>query len=71
MTITANQETRTVFDLLTISEVSEMTRIKEATLRWYRHNGTGPKSAKLGGRVMYRRADVIAWIEDQFNEEAE
>ena len=71
MTITANEQTTPVFDLLTLQEVSEMTRIKETTLRWYRHNGTGPKSAKLGGRVMYRREDVIAWLEDQFNEEAE
>ena len=71
MTITANEQTTPVFDLLTLQEVSEMTRIKEATLRWYRHTGTGPKSAKLGGRVMYKRADVIAWLEDQFNKEAE
>lgn len=55
-----------VFDLMTIDEVSELTRIPEATLRWYRHKGTGPRSAKIGGRVMFRRADVEAWLDEAF-----
>jgi DNA-binding transcriptional MerR regulator len=36
----------------------EITRIPLATLRFYRHNGTGPKSFRLGNRVVYKRADV-------------
>ena len=53
--------------LLTITEVAEMTRLPEATLRWFRHEGTkGPKSAKLGRRVVYRESDVLAWIENAF-----
>jgi predicted DNA-binding transcriptional regulator AlpA len=56
---------RTEMDLLTTSEVAEMTRKPVATLRWYRHEGIGPKSGRLGGRVVYRRADVEAWIEEQ------
>lgn len=57
--------------LLTITEVAEMTRLPEATLRWFRHDGTkGPKSAKLGRRVVYREADVLAWIDNAFAEEA-
>lgn len=55
------------FDLMTMDEVAEVTRIGVNTLRWYRHNGTGPKGAKIGGRVMYRRTDVEAWVEDAFN----
>ena len=58
--------------LLTVREVAEMTRLPEATLRWFRHEGTkGPKSAKLGRRVVYRESDVIAWIENAFAEDAE
>jgi hypothetical protein len=52
-------------DLLVTSEVAVMTRKPEATLRWYRHQGIGPKSGRLGGRVVYRRGDVEMWIEEQ------
>jgi hypothetical protein len=30
-----------------------------------RHLGTGPRSFRLGRRVVYRLADVRAWIEAQ------
>ena len=53
-------------DLMLVPEVSIKTRIPEATLRWMRHVGTGPKSFKLGRRVVYKRADVEAWIEEQY-----
>ena len=33
-----------------------------ATLYGWRHRGLGPKSVRLGKRVMYRRSDVEAWI---------
>ncbi|MDQ0094416.1 helix-turn-helix transcriptional regulator [Paeniglutamicibacter psychrophenolicus] len=56
--------------LMTMAEVAEMTRIPENTLRYYRHKETGPKSAKIGGRVMYRRADVDAWINEAFDKAA-
>ena len=53
--------------LLTVPEVAEMTRLPEATLRWFRHEGTkGPKSFKLGRRIVYRESDVLAWIENAF-----
>ena len=53
-------------DLLTLTEAAELLRIAPETLRYWRHVGTGPASAKLGRRVVYRRADVEAWIEQQF-----
>lgn len=53
-------------DLLTLAEVAELLRIPEPTLRFWRHHGTGPKSFKLGGRVAYRRTDVLAWVEAQY-----
>lgn len=56
--------------LKTMCEVSEMTRIPVATLRFYRHLGNkGPKSALLGGRVMYREQDVIDWVNSAFDAE--
>ena len=35
------------------------------TLRWYRMNGTGPKSFKIGRRVYYRLPEVDAWLSAQ------
>ncbi len=52
--------------LLTLNETAELTRLPVATLRYFRHCGTGPRSAKLGRRVVYREEDVTAWIDAQF-----
>lgn len=49
--------------ILTLAEVAAITRTNPATLRYWRSVGAGgPKSFKLGRRVMYRRADVEEWI---------
>jgi predicted DNA-binding transcriptional regulator AlpA len=57
-------------EILLMEEVSELTRLPLATLRFYRHRGQGgPKSFKLGNRVVYKRADVEAWIESQYQAE--
>jgi predicted DNA-binding transcriptional regulator AlpA len=58
--------------LLRVTEVAELTGIPEATLRFWRHQSSnghevGPRSAKLGPRrVVYREAEVLAWIDQQF-----
>jgi predicted DNA-binding transcriptional regulator AlpA len=55
-------------EILTPTEVAEMTRQQPSTLRWWRAVGAGgPKSFKLGRRVMYRRADVEQWLAAQVN----
>jgi predicted DNA-binding transcriptional regulator AlpA len=51
-------------ELLTLPEAAELLRAV-ATLRYWRHLGTGPRSFCLGRRVVYRLADVHAWIEAQ------
>jgi predicted DNA-binding transcriptional regulator AlpA len=56
--------------LLRLQEVADLTGIPENTLRFWRHEKTGPKSAKLGRRIVYREADVLAWIEEQFAKDA-
>jgi excisionase family DNA binding protein len=52
-------------ELLTITEASEVLRTPVATLRYWRHLGTGPRSFRLGRRVLYRRDDVHAWIDSR------
>lgn len=54
--------------LLTIDEAAALIRTPPATLRYWRHKGTGPKSCRLGRRVLYREADIAAWVADQFDQ---
>ena len=51
---------------VTLKEVSVARGIPESTLRYYRARGEGPKSWKLGRRVVYFEDDVDAWIEAQY-----
>lgn len=53
--------------LLTPAEVAERLRRPVATVRYWRATGIGPKSANVGGRVLYRASDVEAWLEEKFN----
>lgn len=59
----------TATNLLTLPEVAEMLRKTEPQLRWMIHNGTAPRSAKIGGRRMFREADCLAYIDAAFDAE--
>lgn len=50
-------------EYMTESETSELTRFARGTLRNLRSRGEGPPYLKLNGRIRYKRADVIAWLE--------
>lgn len=52
-------------DLLTTAEVAAMLRAPEPTVRYWRMKGTGPNGFRVGRRVLYRRADVDAWLAAQ------
>lgn len=56
--------------LLTLGETAERLRKSEAQLRWMIHAGTAPRSAKIGGRRMFRAADVEDYINAAFDAEA-
>lgn len=56
--------------LLYVEEVAEMIRKSPASFRYMIHVGTAPKSAKIGGRRMFRESDVLAWIDEQFARES-
>lgn len=55
------------FQLLTIEETAEQLRAPVSTLRYWRHMKKGPRAARIGGRLMYRQADLENWLNDQFN----
>jgi DNA-binding transcriptional MerR regulator len=52
-------------DLLTLDEAAAILRTPKATLRYWRHLGTGPHSFRLGRRVLYRANDLHHWINTQ------
>jgi predicted DNA-binding transcriptional regulator AlpA len=60
--------TTTDHDILTITEAAGVVRAPVATLRYWRHLGMGPRSFRIGRRVVYRRADVDEWISAQLEQ---
>ena len=52
--------------LMTKAETAEALRKTTKQLDWLIYTGNAPKSALIGGRRMFRVADVEAWIEEQF-----
>jgi len=52
-------------ELMTLKEVVTLVRVPEATLRYWRHLGTGPHSFRVGRSVRYWRNDVVHWLEEQ------
>ena len=57
--------------LLLTTEASELLRMPEATLRYWRHMGEGPPSFKIGRRVVYDADELQAWVEAQRQVEAD
>ena len=52
-------------ELLTSAETAEVLRVPVRTLYVWRGAGRGPRSYRVGKHVLYRRADVEAWLEEQ------
>lgn len=57
--------------LLYIEEVAEMIQCSPSAVRYMVPSRTAPRSAKLGGRHMFRESDVTAWIDAAFNSDAD
>jgi predicted DNA-binding transcriptional regulator AlpA len=49
--------------LLMLTEASDYLGRPTKTLQRWRHEGRGPRSAMVGGRVVYDQADLDAWVE--------
>ncbi len=49
-------------EYMTVDEVAALLRTSPATVRYWRHVGSGPAAVKVGRRVLYDRADVQTWI---------
>lgn len=58
-------------ELMTMKEVAAIVRVPEATLRYWRYLGTGPRSFRIGRSVRYWRTEVRQWLETQSNDPKE
>ena len=54
--------------LLLTTEVAARLRLPESTIRYWRHAGYGPPSAKIGRRVLYDEAALDEWIAQHFEQ---
>ena len=52
-------------ELLTMQEVAAVVRVPVATLRYWRHLGTGPRGFRIGRSVRYWRTEVHTWLQQQ------
>ena len=52
-------------EIQTTPEAADYLRLKAQTLEKWRLTGRGPKFAKMGTRVVYRRSDLDAWLAGQ------
>jgi hypothetical protein len=52
-------------ELLTTAEVALISRAPVSTVRYWRHLGTGPRSFRLGRRVVYIGHEVEQWLPEQ------
>ena len=51
----------------TSQEAAELLGISLSTLRWHRHQGTGPRGFRLGRRVFYAESDLRSWVEAAYD----
>jgi predicted DNA-binding transcriptional regulator AlpA len=56
--------------LLTMEETAEMLRKTPKQIHWMIYAGTAPKSALIGGKRMFRRSDIEAYLDNAFGEVA-
>jgi hypothetical protein len=51
----------------TSKEVAALIRVTPAALRQWRQRGVGPRWLNAERRILYRKSDVEAWLEEQYN----
>lgn len=54
-----------MLELLSIDEVSAYLGIPVDSLRRWRTQGTGPRAAKLGKHLRYRKDEVDRWVTER------
>ncbi len=53
-------------ELLRSEAAAELLGVPRETMKSWRSEGRGPRSFKLGNVVLYRKSDLIAWLDEQY-----
>lgn len=56
-------------EFLTTDEFAQIVRNTPEGVRYWRHIGKGPKSFRVGRRVLYAREAVEQWLQEQMQED--
>ena len=64
----AASDEATTDEWLTPTDLADKLHIPIGTVYAWNYRGTGPRAAKIGRHLRYRRSDVNAWIEDHYAE---
>jgi excisionase family DNA binding protein len=57
-------------DLLTAAQLADLLHVHIESIYDWRHRGAGPRGIRLnGGKLLFRRSDVDAWLEKQSDAE--
>ncbi|ALG85832.1 helix-turn-helix transcriptional regulator [Gordonia phthalatica] len=60
------QQRQAYLDVLTTKQVcQDYPFLNQNTMRYMRHNGTGPASFVISGKVLYRRSEIERWLAEQ------
>ena len=52
-------------ELLTVSDVAQLTRSTPSAIYQWRRRGSGPKGLRVGNKVLFRRQDIEEWLESR------
>lgn len=58
-------------DYCTTDDFAQLARTSPGTVRYWRSLGKGPVGVRVGRRVLYRRADVLRWLEAHWADAAQ
>lgn len=65
MTDSINSPHHGLPQLLDTEELAEYLRTPKASIEYWRVAGTGPVFMRIGRKVFYSEADVLAWLESK------
>jgi excisionase family DNA binding protein len=68
--IVSHRQEEQVPEVLTATEAAAYLQVPVETLRRWRSIGSGPRHAKVGRHVRYRRAALDRWFEEREREAA-
>jgi excisionase family DNA binding protein len=55
-------------DLLTVEEAATFLRTSKGAIFQWRRRGQAPRALKVGAKLLFRREDLVEWLESRAEE---